>query len=184
MQHGYVLLFVGVIVEGETPLVLASMMANQNHLDLALVLSVAFVAAILGDQVLFLIARYKGKQWLKKSAFLSRRLEKAIKLMQNNDVFVILIMRFLYGLRVVIPALLGLTDIPWKRYFLYNLLGVIIWTIAFSFLGYYLARGTNLILGEFASVEVIVLVCLVAVVAIFVSMRILTVMVKKTMRRV
>jgi membrane protein DedA with SNARE-associated domain len=182
IQYGYALLFVGVIVEGETPLVLASMIANQSYLDFAHVICVGFASAILGDQILFLIARYKGKQWLKKSAFLSRRLEKSIKLVQRNDVFVILIMRFLYGLRAIMPALLGLTEIPWKRYFFYNLIGVTTWTAIFSFLGYYLATGTNLLFGD-VSLEVVVLICLFSVVLIFAILRLIAGAWKRMKRR-
>jgi membrane protein DedA with SNARE-associated domain len=158
------------------------MIANQSYLDFAHVICVGFASAILGDQILFLIARYKGKHWLKKSAFLSRRLEKSIKLVQRNDVFVILIMRFLYGLRAIMPALLGLTEIPWKRYFFYNLIGVTTWTAIFSFLGYYLATGTNLLFGD-VSLEVVVLICLFSVVLIFAILRLIAGAWKRMKRR-
>lgn len=171
LEYAYVLLFLGVIIEGETPLVIASVMANQNYLNLTPVILIGFFSALLGDQLCFLLARTKGKYWLQKSTFLSKRMEKIIRMIQNNDVYVILIMRFLYGLRILVPFFLGLTNIGWKRYFIFNLIGVTIWIIVFATVGHTLAKGTDLLFEGQVNFELILFVSLFSILIVFLFLK-------------
>lgn len=184
IEYGYVLLFLGVIIEGETPLVIASMMANQSYFSITPVVIVGFFSALLGDQLFFWLARSKGKDWLKKSSFLSKRMEKVIKLIQNNDVYIILIMRFLYGLRFFIPVFLGLTNIKWKRYFIFNLIGVTIWTIIFATVGHTLGKGTNFLFGDQVGIGLILVVCVISILFVFAFLQLFNWIWRKTHKNV
>ncbi len=172
IEYAYVLLFLGVIIEGETPLVIASVMANQSYLNLTPVILIGFFSALIGDQLCFLLARTKGKLWLQKSTFLSKRMEKIIIMIQNNDVYVILIMRFLYGLRVLVPFFLGLTNISWKRYFVFNLIGVTIWIIVFTTVGHTLAKGTDFLFEGQINFELILFVSLFSILIVFLFLKV------------
>src|SRR5260370_41283512 len=58
--YGYLAVFVGSLLEGETVLILAGFAAHQGYLSFPLVAGVAFCGGTLGDQsLLFLGPRYR-----------------------------------------------------------------------------------------------------------------------------
>lgn len=59
-QYGYVVVFVGSVLEGETLLALAGVAAHRGYLSLQWVMAVAAAGAFLGDQLCFLIGRRLG----------------------------------------------------------------------------------------------------------------------------
>ena len=63
-DYGYLAVFVGSLLEGETVLVLAGFAAHQGYLSLPLVLAVAFVGGTLGDQIFFWLGRAWGQSLL------------------------------------------------------------------------------------------------------------------------
>jgi membrane protein DedA with SNARE-associated domain len=52
-EYGYIAVFVGAFLEGETVLVLAGFAAHRGHLDLPRVITMAMFAGWLGDQLYF-----------------------------------------------------------------------------------------------------------------------------------
>ena len=63
---GYPALFVGSVLEGETALVLASLLARQGILDLSTVIAVACAGAVCGDQLFYFLGRLKGRSFIRK----------------------------------------------------------------------------------------------------------------------
>src|SRR6478672_5747944 len=59
-QYGYLALFIGCLLEGETLLVLAGVAAHGGYLWLPTVVAVAFIGGTLGDQILFYFGRRSG----------------------------------------------------------------------------------------------------------------------------
>lgn len=65
-EFGYLAVFVGTFLEGETILVVAGFAAYETYLELPLVILFAFLGSLFGDQLYFFIGRYKGQSLLKK----------------------------------------------------------------------------------------------------------------------
>ncbi|MCX7016875.1 MAG: DedA family protein, partial [Candidatus Sumerlaeota bacterium] len=61
--YGYLALFIGTFLEGETILIIAGVAASEGLLDIQWAILSAFAGSLLGDQLLFFIARYHG-DWL------------------------------------------------------------------------------------------------------------------------
>jgi membrane protein DedA with SNARE-associated domain len=71
-------------------------------------------------------------------------------------------MRFLYGIRPLLPAVLGLSTIPCWRFALLNLLGALLWAGVFALLGYLAGDAASLLLTELRCLERWVLVAVVS----------------------
>ena len=63
-QYGYLAVFFGSVLEGETLLVLAGIAAHRGYLSLQWVVAIAAVGAFIGDQTCFLIGRLLGQRVL------------------------------------------------------------------------------------------------------------------------
>ena len=59
-SYGYGALFLGTLLEGETVLILAGLMAHMGLMKLPLVILVALLGSFLGDQFYFFLGRRKG----------------------------------------------------------------------------------------------------------------------------
>ncbi|MFZ0472741.1 MAG: hypothetical protein WAL94_09005 [Bacteroidales bacterium] len=67
----YLAVFAGCFFEGETTLVTSSFAAHRGHLEIYLVITIAFIATQSWDWIWFLIGRKKGKAILAKRPKLS-----------------------------------------------------------------------------------------------------------------
>ncbi|MGF1429905.1 DedA family protein [Kitasatospora sp. LaBMicrA B282] len=131
-------------VPGQTVLILAAVYAGAGRLDLAGVIAVAVAAAILGDYLGYLIGRYGGRalvdRWGRYVGLTGERLHKAEDFFDRNGGKVVLVARFIDGLRQTNGIIAGTTEMPVRRFMLWNTLGALLWVGTWSTVGY-LAGG-------------------------------------------
>ena len=137
-QYGYLALFVGTFLEGETILLLAGFAAQSPdfNLDLRLVILVAFCGSLAGDQTAFFIGRHYGRKLLNNSEKWRNRAEKVHTMLRKYQEVLILSFRFFYGLRNLTPFVLGTADITVLKFFCLNAIGAAIWAVSFALVGY------------------------------------------------
>ena len=136
-DYGYLLIFLCVLAEGETLLLLGGYFAQQGYLSLSGVLLTAYVGAICGDQLFFQLGRRQGTRILTRFPRLRERVNTALVKVENHQAKVVLVMRFLWGLRIALPVSLGLTHMRAAKYFWLNLISAAIWATTFSLLGFW-----------------------------------------------
>jgi membrane protein DedA with SNARE-associated domain len=155
---GYPLLFVlvgaesaGLLLPGETSLILAGALAAQGQLSLPLVIAVAAAAAILGDNIGFLIGRRGLRPLLNRRGRWSSRRQRLIKqgegFFQRYGAPAVFVGRWLPGLRMVAAWLAGAEHMPWRRFLLWNALGGITWAATIGTAAYLIGRSASGALG-------------------------------------
>ena len=152
-QYGYLAVFVGCFLEGETILLLASYAARRGYLDPWFVWVVAAFAGTLGDIFFFWLGRRHGRWVLEKIPRVRGKIAAALGLIENYPVKLILLMRFLYGLRIALPIAMGLSRIPVWLYVPLNFLAALLWAAVIVLAGYLFGAVVESWLGELASYE-------------------------------
>jgi membrane protein DedA with SNARE-associated domain len=131
---------VGVIVPGETLVILGGFYARVGDLWLPLVALVAVVGAILGDNVGYWIGRRFGRGFLerhgRKLSITRERLERVEAYYGSHGGKTVFLGRFVPFLRSVGFIVAGLAEMPWRRFLLYDVVGAVIWGVGHSALGY------------------------------------------------
>lgn len=137
-QYGYLALFIGTFLEGETILLLAGFAAQSPdfNLDIRLVILAAFCGSLAGDQTAFFIGRHFGRRLVERSEKWRQRAEKVHTMLRKYHEVLILTFRFFYGLRNLTPFVLGTADITVFKFFLLNAIGAAIWAVSFALIGY------------------------------------------------
>jgi membrane-associated protein len=149
-RYGYTVVFVGVLLEnaglpvpGETVLLGGGAMAQFGRLSLTRVMATAMVAAVIGDNIGFLIGRRGGRGLAErhgwKIGLTAARLTQFDRFFHRYGAQTVFIARFVTGLRVFCAVLAGASGLPWPTFLLYNALGAVVWSIAIAFAGYSLA---------------------------------------------
>ena len=156
LRYGYLVVFLGVMLEnaaipvpGETILLAAGFFAAQGQLDIVLVISVAIVGAILGDNCGYLLGRKAGRPFLNRYGrwlFLTpAKLDGLQEFFRAHGEKTILVARFIAGLRVVASLLAGISHMHWWRFLAYNAAGAILWATAMGSLGYFFGESWQLL---------------------------------------
>ncbi|TMK25392.1 MAG: DedA family protein [Actinobacteria bacterium] len=151
---GYPLLFLivmaessGLPVPGETALITASILASRGKLQIELVIVLAAVAAIVGDNIGYLIGRKGGRWALERPGRFHRQrrqvLETGEPFFERHGPKAVFFGRFILGLRVWASWLAGATRMPWRSFLLWNALGGICWATVIGLLSYYLGHAAG-----------------------------------------
>jgi membrane protein DedA with SNARE-associated domain len=133
----YAAVFLGCFFEGETCLTTSAFAAHRGHLEIFIVIILAFTATQSWDWIWFLVGRKKGKAVLAKRPKLSEKAHKIDVLLMKYPVPVLLGYRFLYGFRTAVPLAIGMSSIPTRRFFAFSFINTIVWDILFSSIGYF-----------------------------------------------
>lgn len=136
-SYGYLMLFIGTFLEGETPLILAGFAAYQGYLYFPLVISIAFIGAFLDSQIIFWLGKSKGRSLLFKLNLFKPQIIKLHKAVENYQIPFILFFRFLYGLRTASILAIATSNINSKKFVFFNIIGCFLWAITMGSLGYF-----------------------------------------------
>ena len=165
--YGYVAVFVGTLLEGETLLIAAGFAAHQGLLDARLVVLVAMAGATLGDQLAFFLGRWKGELVIDRFPSLQRHKVKIDKLLARYDALFILINRFIYGLRIAGPLIMGASCMNMLRFATFNVIGAALWALLISGLGYMFGLAVNTLLTDAKRIEEIILIAILVIGLLF-----------------
>lgn len=144
----YVLLFTIIFMEtglvifpwlpGESLIFLtASFIAFHPVLKMEIVIPVFFLAAFIGDTVNYFIGRSLSRwQWLSKRVN-GPGMVKAHQLLEKHGIKTVAFGRFVPLIRTFVPLIAGTMHFDFRRFMIGNLLGVIIWVLLASVVGYY-----------------------------------------------
>ena len=152
-QFGYPALIAGLLLEGETVLVLAAFMAHRGYLELPWVILIGFVVTFASDQFFFWLGRTKGSHFLERRPAWKPNVDKAKSLLQRNTTLLFLGFRFMYGLRTVMPFVFGLSKSDPKRFALLNLIGAFFWALVFGIAGYVFGQVLEIFLVDVGKYE-------------------------------
>jgi len=138
----------GLFVSGAVLLSVSSVFYTSHIESLPLIMVTAFVGAFLSDQLGFFMGRLLGPK-LRTSEFMLKRQvisDKAAAGLYRYGDFAVVIGRLLTMVRSIIPLLLGMTEMPLKRFLLLDFFACLIWSMGLG----------GLILGLDSLAEIIV----------------------------
>lgn len=151
--HGYWVLALGCLLEGETVLVLAGFAAHSGYLNPFAVIAIAASAGFAGDQFFFWLGRHYGPAVLRRWPSVAAQQDRLERLMLRYQSGVVIGVRFAYGLRIAGPVLIGMSSIGRYRFALLNAAGAIVWACIIAGLGWVFGRAAQALMGEIRSVE-------------------------------
>ncbi len=135
-EFGYLALFIGTFLEGETIVIIAACLASKGMLNIYLVTLSAVAGTVLGDQTYFYIGRIQGISFIEKRPKLKKKWVRISALIESRENIIIMAYRFVYGFRNITPFALGILNIHAMKFLILNVIAATIWAISFSVLGY------------------------------------------------
>ena len=131
----------GLPLPGETALIAAGVLASQGDLNIAAVIAVAAVAAIVGDNVGYWLGRVGGRKLLTRWDWLQRHASRVLpwseRFFARHGGKTIFLARFFAVLRVTAAFIAGVSRMHWWQFFLWNAAGGICWALGVGLVAYY-----------------------------------------------
>ncbi|MGG4607595.1 DedA family protein [Providencia sp. Me31A] len=153
-EYGYLAVFFGSMIEGETVAFLSGIAAHNQLLSYPKVILMAALGGIISDNVLFYIGRYFGAKILPKFKKHNDKIVNVQKYIQLHENWVVIGIRFAYGLRTVGPIIIGASEVKPFKFFLLNIIGGSIWGCLIVSAGYFIS-GLILSLSIHFSISIV-----------------------------
>ncbi len=115
----------------------AGVFAYLGKIDLVYALAIAAFFNFLGDNFLFYLGRYQKKDVQKYLKKYRRKLAITIVLMRKYGTIAIFIQKFIYGVKTLIPIVMGLGKYDFKKFIIYNAFASIIFVCVIGLSAYY-----------------------------------------------
>jgi len=151
--HGYWILALGCLLEGETVLLLAAFAAHRGYLNPAAVVTIAAACAFAGNQFFFWLGRRHGTALLVRWPILAGRSAEIRRLIERHASLAAVAVRFVYGVRIAGPMLIGASSMPPLRFAVLNALSAIAWAFLVGAVGWLFGEAAQAIFGHLARVE-------------------------------
>jgi membrane protein DedA with SNARE-associated domain len=139
---------VGIPMPGQTLLIATALEAAVGRLSITLTLAIVTLAAALGNCAGYVIGRWGGRRVLNKLKVNPGRQQRLDEFFLRRGGLVILVARFVDGLRQLNGIVAGISRMPWWTFTAYNVAGAVLWTLAWGLGAYYLERDIHLVAGS------------------------------------
>jgi membrane protein DedA with SNARE-associated domain len=181
-HYGYWAIFLLVMVEdfgipvpGETILIAGAIFAGAGRLNIVAVAVVGFLGAVIGDNIGFAIGHFGGRalvlRWGRYVGITSERLAKTQAFFERHGGKIILVARFIEGLRQANGIIAGITGMHWLKFVVFNTLGAALWVGTWVSAGYFAGNHITAIYHYITLYGYYVLIALVVVAAVWIVVR-------------
>jgi membrane-associated protein len=134
-------LFFGFFLPGDTLLFAAGIFASQGYFPVGVLIGICALAAILGDNVGYWTGNTMGRRLFERNSsyfFNKNRVYDAERFYKKHGSITIIAARFIPVIRTFAPIVAGVAKMRYKTFFLYNVIGGILWVALVTLMGYYL----------------------------------------------
>ena len=135
--------FVGFFLPGDSLLVTAGVFAASGQLQIAKLMILVPLCAIVGDQIGYWIGRKAGQALYRREdslIFRKRHLQRAHEFYEKYGGKTVILARFVPIIRTFCPPVAGAAEMPYGRYFAYDIAGGLLWVGSMILGGYFLGR--------------------------------------------
>jgi membrane protein DedA with SNARE-associated domain/membrane-associated phospholipid phosphatase len=159
--------FIGLVVPGETTMLLGGAVAGQGAIDVYLLIAVAWFAAWLGDTFSFFLGRRLGREFVLKHGerfgISHERFEKVEDYFDRHGGKTIFIGRWISLVRAFAPFIAGSSGMQYRGFVPYSVLGTGLWASLHILVGYFFSKSIETA-GHYAARGAAALATLIAIV--------------------
>jgi membrane protein DedA with SNARE-associated domain len=164
--YGYLAVFLGSCIEGESVVLTAGFLAAQGKLSLSKIILIAFAGTLLADQLLFFFGRAYGERFLQRFPRWRPKADHVFALLHKYNTSFIMTFRFIYGIRIISPVIIGASGVSVARFAALNVIAAAVWAVLSCGVGYLFGEALRPILDHFDEYQRLIFIGLGGVVAL------------------
>lgn len=172
-DYGLLIIFFGVMVEGTTMILISGILCYLGLLTVTQTIPVAIIGAIIGDNLWYFLGQRYMTKIVKHFSSIASNIEKLSTTVHKRGNLLAFSGRFIYGAAILFPLTLSYYRYSYKKFILYDTVGVSLWTVLGIWLGYFLGTGIEKYIGEIKKVEDLFFIIIGIIITVFISKRVL-----------
>ncbi|MCL4565323.1 hypothetical protein DCO52_02820 [Campylobacter coli] len=166
LKYGYIVLFFYSLGGGMVGILAAGVLSSQGKMDLALCISIVFVANTLGSTLLFILGKYYKKDIMPYFKNHRRKLALAMMKTKQHGVVLLITQKFVYGLKTFIPIAAGIAKYKFINFFIINTFASLLWAVLLGYSAYAFGFAIEAIFNKLSSYPYIAPLFLIVLVGI------------------
>ena len=139
VAFGEIAVLMDFVIPGEVGMVVAGAAAERNDVSPWLLVVIASIGSVLGDSFSYLVGRRWGKALVCRFGWLRRRIEprfdRAHLYFERRGGRAVFAARWVGALRAVVPAVAGTSQMPYRRFLLWDATTAVLWVTTMIWLG-------------------------------------------------
>jgi len=166
--------FIGLLVPAEATVLVAAFMADLGYFSVESVLVATIAGGFAGDQIGYLLGRFAGRKAAAGGGRIGRMWQRyeprAMAMFRRRTIVAVSAARFVSFVRTLMPWFAGMSEMPYLRFLVYDLLGVIGWGGASVAAGYMAGRSWQVLAGALGTASALIVAALI-ITALVVNVR-------------
>lgn len=166
--------FVGFVFPGEIAAILGGVLASRHQIDLGAAIAAAILGAIVGETIGYFVGRRFGEwvlggplsRWVKE-----HHVDRTRKLIRRRGGWAVFLGRWVTALRVLVPGIAGMAEMPLAKFSFFNVLGGATWGATMVVGGWLAGSHWHTLVNTLGAVGIGIVVAVVVVVAVAVFVR-------------
>lgn len=154
------MIFAVAAIEGEGALVAGAVLSQRGHMSFGGAVFASFLGTFLIAEGVFHLAQWKGRAWVVKKAGGDPRLMRIERWLNRRGGPLLLFGRFMWGMRIWIPAVCAVGGMPARKFFFWNIAGAIVWTSIVAPVGYFFGEALETLDPRMQTAALVVVVIL------------------------
>ncbi|HEX7119160.1 MAG TPA: DedA family protein [Longimicrobiales bacterium] len=167
--------FVGLVIPAEATVLVAAFMADRGYFALGEIVAATLCGGAVGDQAGYLLGRHGGTRIVARGHRLGRlwsRYEASTTdLFRRHAALSVTLARFLSFIRTLMPWFAGMSRMPYPRFLVFDLLGVLGWGLGSIALGYLAGESWDRVASALGTAGGVAVALLVAVALVLLRRR-------------
>jgi membrane protein DedA with SNARE-associated domain len=141
--YGYIILALYSFGGGMVALAGAGILSAMGKMDITISIIVASIFNFIGDTVLFYFAKTNKKEVLNYLKKHRRKIAYTNLIMRKYGDLAVFIQKYIYGVKTLVPILMGMSKFDLKRFTLLNFFASIIWGLVVGLISYYFSAAVR-----------------------------------------
>ena len=141
--YGYIILAVYSFGGGMLALAGAGILSALGKMDITTSIAVATAANFVGDTVLFWLAQSNKKEVMKYLRKYRRKIAYTNLLMRKYGWMAVFLQKYIYGVKTLVPIIMGLSRYDFKKFVFLNFFSSIVWGLVVGLGSYYFSAAVR-----------------------------------------
>jgi membrane protein DedA with SNARE-associated domain len=154
----------GPFVPGETAFIVASALASQGHGHIELIIGVTVAAAVAGTTIAYVVGSVRGREllalWPRFERLARPGLDRSEGFFRRHGAKALYLGRFVPVLRATLGWMAGVSKMPPRRFFFWNVAGAVSWGCAIGIASYYVGEAVVTTVERDAAIGAAVIVAI------------------------
>jgi membrane protein DedA with SNARE-associated domain len=141
--YGYLILAFYSFGGGMVALIGAGILSAMGKMDISTSIAIATLFNFVGDSVLFYLAQTNKKEVMGYMKKHKRKIAYTNLLMRKYGWLAVFLQKYIYGVKTLVPIVMGLTKYEFKKFVSLNFFASIIWGLVVGLVSFYFSTAVR-----------------------------------------